>query len=142
MECLPPGGEDSQAWTGGEEVREVWSSREHPLAVVEEEQQALCREEAGHRLQQRLSGLLTRPEHGGDAGNDERRIVQRGEVDEDNPIWKVLQHALGDRDRQPRLADSAGTGHRQQPDLVILELASERRELSLTPDEPGQRPRQ
>jgi hypothetical protein len=37
MKCLPPGGEDGQAWTGGEEMREVWSSREHPLAVVEEE---------------------------------------------------------------------------------------------------------
>ena len=69
--------------------------------------------------------------------------VSGREIDEDDAIGKGVA-AVRRRRRWPaRLADAAGTGERQQPHIVVPQLAhAAAATFRLAPDEAGQRRRQ
>ena len=46
---------------------------------------------------------------------NERRVAQRGQLDEPDAVRILVEHVAGHLQRQPRLAAAAGAGQRQQP---------------------------
>jgi hypothetical protein len=128
-------------------VRAIWASsrsgdlrrdREPPLAVVEEEQQPRCGEDLSERREEALTDDLPHAECRGNGRNDEGRIGQRREIDEGDPIRKLIRHPRRDRERQPRLAGPARSGQRDEPDAVATQGGAQGLDLRLTPDQPGQ----
>jgi hypothetical protein len=43
------------------------------------------------------------------------RVTQVGQLDQPDPVRERPPHVGGDPQREPRLADAAGAGQRQQP---------------------------
>ena len=71
----------------------------------------------------------------GEGRQDERRIAERREVDEPNPV-RVPVRSLGrEREREAGLADAAGAGHGNEPCLVPRDETQGVDELLLPPDE-------
>ena len=102
------------------------------LAVVEEEQQVLGLEKGRQGLDQRLAGRLAHAKGRGDGLGHQRRVGERGQLDQPDAIRVARE--LGSRrlDRQPGLAAAAGAGQGEQPgggeqslDLGDLALASD-----------------
>ncbi len=67
---------------------------------------------------------------------NESGIADRGQRYEDDTTRKSVVQPTGQCDSQSCLAHAAGTSQRQQPDLVVLQCRSKRREFRLTADEP------
>ena len=101
------GDQDRQAWGGGKQIVATTAagsrcsklsstsrSRRPPSALP-----TVC--ESG------LAGLLPHPQRRGDRAGDQRRVGERGEIDEDHAIREVGAKLAGGPDRQPRLADAA-----------------------------------
>jgi hypothetical protein len=77
MKWLTTGGEDGQPHADREEPAEVRSGAQHPLAVVQDEQEPLWRQHGGHGLDQRVTGDIPHTERGGDRRHHQFGIVQR-----------------------------------------------------------------
>ena len=98
MERLATGGEDGQARTGCQEGGDLRRGREHPLAVVQDQQQPLWCEERARASRRsaarRPPGRRARRRPWAPPGQDR----SAGEIDEDDPVGKRLVQP----DRQPR----------------------------------------
>ena len=84
------------------------------LDVVEHQQQRQRlqrRGERGYRIARRCQW---HPDRGGDRAGHQRRVAQRRELDPGRAVLGEFLAADGQRLRQARLADSPGTGDRDQ----------------------------
>ncbi|HSC24319.1 MAG TPA: hypothetical protein VLG08_11440 [Casimicrobiaceae bacterium] len=95
-------------------VGQLRARREQVLGIVEHQEQTHRAQVLGERLQHRLAGLLLQSERRDRRLGDEIRIPQRGELDEPCAIAVAMDGALGDAQRESRLADAAGARERQQ----------------------------
>jgi hypothetical protein len=142
MEGFPTGGKHGEPGTGCQEPDDLRRGREDLLAVVQDEQESLRGQERGERGDESPPKHLPDAERGGQGGHYQASIGEGREIDEDHPVGKGLVQPAGDRDRQPRLAHPPGAGESQQPDSIVLQGGSQRRELRLAPNEPSQWHRQ
>ena len=127
---LPAGGEDGQLADWRQQCGDVGRSREHPLAVVQQEQQPLGREEGGEGLEgdcpaprapraRRRSSARRAPDRS--AGRDRRRRRRR---DSDRGFGADLQ-------RQPGLAGP--TRARSPSPAALLRIQGSRRAIRPPP---------
>ena len=110
-------GEHEQPRRGRQQAGDEPDVRHELLEVVEQEQHApvaeVGREHVLHRLA-RLADL----ERLGERVSEQRRIVHRREVDEDDAVAQLRSQLLGGCDREPRLARAARAGERDQTHVV------------------------
>ena len=105
----------------GQQLRHERRRRQQVLEVVEDEQQRRWRRSARRqRRGRRPPGDLPRPHHAGDRRRHQVRhalgaVAERGQLDPGHPVGEGVDQLAGRRQRQPRLADPAGAGQRQQP---------------------------
>ena len=88
------------------------------LEVVDHQQDRPVPEEGGQRREGVLARLLAHADDPGDGGHDERRIDQRGQVDEPDAVREALGDLLRSGNRQAGLADAAGTSQGEETDLL------------------------
>jgi hypothetical protein len=131
----PARDENGQAGGGGQQLGDRRRGGGNLLDVVEDQQELAVLEELAERfvgwtsLEQASAGGLGHRRH------DQRRIGERGEGNEDDPVREVGGDLPGDLDRQPGLADAAGSGQRHHRDVRVCQEFAYRRQLTLPPDQ-------
>jgi hypothetical protein len=107
------------------------------LAVVEDEEEPEGAEERGQHLRQRAPGAFADAERPADRRQDERRVAHRRQIDDAHPVG--VAPGLGRRgcraQRELSLANPAGTGERQQRDIVTQQQIPYRGQLAVAPDQ-------
>src|SRR4051794_6014589 len=81
-------------------------------------------------------------EDGRDCRQNERGIVQRGKVNEPDPIGKTVQHLGGELQGQARLARATWPGERQEARFVVNQAMAKGGELLVPPKDHGRLDRQ
>jgi len=127
--------QDRQPGATIEERRQLGSDRHHLLQVVQQEQQVAASQRRRQGAPQRHAGNLAHAEGLGDRRDNEVGVADRRQTDEGDTVRELGRQVGADLERQPRLADPAGTGQRQQPhtlaqsggDLGDLPLAADER---------------
>ena len=107
------------------------------LAVVEDQQQLARLEIGAERLHDRTARLFADAEHLRGLARDKRAVANRRQIDEPRAVAVAVEHIARDLQRQPRLAQAADSGQREQSgssqeSLGILDFAlaaDKRREL-------------
>ena len=107
------------------------------LAVVEDQQQLARLEIGAERLHDRAARLFADAEHLRGLARDKRAVADRRKIDEPRAVAVAVEHVARDLQRQPRLAQPADPGQREQSgssqeSLGILDFAlaaDKRREL-------------
>lgn len=94
--------------------RQLRAGGQQMLAVVEDQEQSAVAQLLDQRVQGRLFGVVVQAERVGRGERDERRVVQAGEVREAHAVRERPLDPGGDPPGQPRLADAAGSGQRDQ----------------------------
>ena len=122
---LPAGRQDVNLWRS---LEDTLGQRCHDfddvLAAVEDQQHSLvakCRDDAGSGI----AGLNQQPEPGSDRGGDEKRIVDRPEIEKMHGAGKLRQQFVADGYRNGTLADSARSddGHEALGPQLLRYLA-------------------
>ena len=90
---------------GGEDV----------LAVVDHQQEPPTSERIGNRVDQGRVALWRDAEHGRDRSRDGGRVADRCELDHPHAVGELAGDLGPDLEGQPRLADPADAGQRDQP---------------------------
>src|SRR5215213_1056938 len=92
-------------------------------------------------LDEGLIDLGRRTERGGDGGWQERRIAQRGKIDEDDTVGKLRGHLVRDGEGQSSLPDTTRSREGEQRGGLIEHRCSCGSDLSFPPYQrgPGQR---
>ena len=90
------------------------------------------RERVRDAMRRRRARSEFEPERGGDGDRDEVGIGERRELDDPDPVGKFRQQVSCDLEAEPRLADAAGAGQRDEAmggaevqDLVELGVAAD-----------------
>jgi hypothetical protein len=105
------------------------------LEAVEHQQQVPRRQGPGQQLIGRLVGRR-QPERPADALGQARRPLHIAQGDELHAVGKPVLHLLGQRRRQPRLADAAGRGDGDQARaLVVLQPVLQLAEFGLAAEQ-------
>jgi hypothetical protein len=94
---------------------------EEMFTVVEQEQRLPGTEVASENLGNWPVWTRDDAPRAGDRSGDERRIIQRGQIDPGDAIREVLDDITGYRQGQPGLANAAGSGERQKGDGIVEE---------------------
>ena len=134
--------DDVRARAAAEEVGDDRPRLHHLLEVVEHEEDAIRRQPVLDGVEQRACALGAHSERLGDLRDDlvgSRGLVER---DEEDAVWIGGRRELGGRHAEPALADAAGPGERDEPDLVAVEARHDVRDLGFTADEARQLGRQ
>ena len=135
-EGLAAGGEDTQAGSGAQHVRDqLRRGREQVLAVVDDEEHgrvAQVRKDQGARLG---GGLVAEVERRHDRVGDERRVLDVGKLHQPCPSGAARTEVGADLQREARLADTTGADKAHQ--APVRKLAAELRDLLATADEAG-----
>ncbi len=103
------------------------------LAVVGDEQHVTPGERVGDRVDQRHVSLRRDAQHRRQRGRDHTRITHPCQFNDPDPVRELGGHLSADLEGQPRLADAAHAGQRDQPvgPHQLGDLADQR----LAPDE-------
>jgi hypothetical protein len=120
--------ERGQDRRGGDDLLEVVEQEEDPAAV----------DRGGKLLLQGVAGDLAGAERLGDRRQDQRLVGDGAERDEGDAVRERRRRPAGYLDRQPRLADAAGTGQGQQADVLALQEVEAGCDLSLAANERSQ----
>ena len=99
----------------GEQPRQVGGGVEQLLEVVEHEQHLAAAEHGGQPF------ALGRAELLGDLGDHAGGVVERGQLDELRAVGEARRRAVGELEREVRLADAAWPGQREQPHVGVGE---------------------
>ncbi len=110
------------------------------LAVVQHDEKPLLAERPLQGFDQRCLRLLAHPQRRCQSLRHARALAQRCQVHEPHPVGIIHHRALGDFERQPRLAAPGRSGEREQPRL--REEVATRGDLRLAPDEGSPRMRE
>jgi hypothetical protein len=86
------------------------------LAVVEHQQELLATEMMGQVGKERSVWAGHDPERTGYRHRHQLRIAERGQINPDDAISKLIRDVCGDRHRQSRLSHTAGAGQGQERD--------------------------
>jgi hypothetical protein len=129
------GHHDLEVPTGGEEVGYLYSSADHLLKVVQEEEHLLFSKSSFHDGQQSLLTTVFDVEHLSNCRDDQFRIVNRGQIDEENSIWERLAHVSDHLQRQPGLASTTRSGESQQMHILTAQQSGRGRHFPRSPDE-------
>jgi hypothetical protein len=105
------------------------------LEVVQDQQQAPAGKVLDDVVGDRPAAGLAYVQCVGDGRPHERRIGQRREVDEPDPVRNVERERRGGRDRQSGLADATGAGQGEQPHLLLAEQGEGQTDLVLASDQ-------
>jgi hypothetical protein len=85
------GHQDLQAGRGRQQLGHLPRRPEHLLEVVEHQQQPLLPQGVPDALEQRPLPGLAHPERLGDRACDTARVADRGQVDEQNAVFELVQ---------------------------------------------------
>jgi hypothetical protein len=127
---------------GAEQGRYRRRSRPDPLEVVQHQQDRAGPEDAGQALRRGVIPEFGEGEGCGDGGEDEARVVERGQPDEADTAPDLGVEEGRDADGQAGLADPAGTRQREQAQAVAAQQVRGSRDLALPADERRQGRRQ
>ena len=132
-------GDGLQPRCGGGQRRHQWRRVEQVLEVVEYEQELMVGEEA-------LERFLRRPARGDakrarNRRGDERSAAHRCQLDEGGAVSEAHREAVRQLEREPRLADAAGAGERQEPHAVLSQQPLRVGELAASPEQRRRRQR-
>ena len=134
MQRLAGRGDDADAGRGAQQrVGQLGACAHQVLAVVDDEERLVASDVRAQRLQQRLARLLLDVEDLRGDARDQRRVLDRCQVDEPHAVGELFEHVGGDLQRQARLAVTAEAEQRQQPRFAQQALRVG--ELALAADE-------
>ena len=100
----PARGQYREPRTGGNQRGDLRSRAEDLLAVVEQKQQVLRREESREGVQQRLPGPLAHAKGAGNGRKDELGVPQRRQIDEYGAIAECARQVVADLEGESGLA--------------------------------------
>ncbi len=124
-------GEHEQPRRGRQQTGDEPDVRHELLEVVEQEQHAPVAEVGREHVLQRLARLADL-ERLGERVSEQRRILHRREVDEDDAVAQLRSELLRGCDRKPRLARAARAGERDQTHVVAPQERRDRGHLEAT----------
>jgi hypothetical protein len=107
VQSLAARSENGELRSGGGDARELGPSINDSLEVVQHEQQLAVPKE--------LDKITPRADHARDRRQDERGVAHGAEVDEPDAVAEVADELGCDLEREPRLADPARAGERDEP---------------------------
>jgi hypothetical protein len=134
--------EDLEPGAAGQQLVEVGRDVNDLLEVVQHEQGGRFRELLDQDVQRRAHALDDHARRGGDARQHQLGLSDGLERYEHRPPRVAIVQLLAHRDRQPRLADAAGSGEGDQPDLRLREQFRDLDDVLLAPDQRRRRHRQ
>ena len=141
-ERLATGGQDGEAGTGGKERDDVGCGGEHPLAVVEDEQQPLGREEGGQRLRGAAVRRISRtPRAAAIVGTTRSGSVSGERSTKTTPSGKSSTIPTATAMASRVLPDPPGPVRVTSRTSSLRKEGAERRDFRLAPDQAGQRDR-
>ena len=111
----PAGHQHPQARRRLEQVRDHGRGVQHLLEVIQNDQHVPVGQTPFQGVQRPLLALSHQAERRGDRVGHERRITDRGQVDERRAVGPLPPGAPGHRQRQPRLTRPARPGQHHQP---------------------------
>ena len=111
----------------GEQPRQVGGGVEQVLEVVEHQQQFAAAEHGGQPFALGRAELLS------DLRDHARGVVERGQLDELRTVGEERHRAVGELEREVRLADAARPGQREQPHVRVGEQLGGGRRSSSRP---------
>ena len=121
-------GEHEQPRRRRQQAGDELDVRHELLEVVEQQEHAPIAELGRERVLQRIA-RLTHVERLCERGSEQRRIVHRGEVDEDGAVAQLRPELRGGGDREPCLARAARAGERDETYVVAPEERGDRGHL-------------
>ena len=134
---LPTRHEHLQARAVGEQPDERRRGNRHLLEVVEDDQDLLRAELAAQLVERRALRGVAEADRGRDQGEDGVAVGCRDEFDEVDAVGEPVDLIGGGADGEPGLAAAAGTGQRDEPDVLVVEALANRAELRIAADERG-----
>lgn len=123
--------------TPAEKRGNVGSGREHLFAIVENDEHLPWMEGITQHLGEEPLARLAHAQCGGQSRENEGRVMDGGEVDEDDPIGECWRDIVGDRQGEPRLAYSTGPGYRQERNCLVEEQCAGNDAFGFPADEAG-----
>ena len=141
----PAGDEDPQARRAGEHLGQHRGRVDHLLEVVEDEQHLAVAQRLGDAVDHGPVRLVGHADRSSDGRRDQLPFTDRLQRDEPDPVGEVVGGGRRNLQGQPRLADAARPGERQQarpaqePERLLELVASsdERRQLGRQIVRPG-----
>ncbi len=112
------GDEEGEEGAGVEAIREGAGGVDAQLEVVEDEAAAEFGEASREAIRWRVPVVDAETECLSDGGQDMGWVADGGEGNEADAVRVGRAEGMGSLDRDPRLADAAGTGQSQQADVV------------------------
>lgn len=105
------------------------------FAVVQDHQQLARADVLGQRVDLGGVGGRAQPDGGRDRVDDLRAVRAGRQRHPARAGLELAAHLVGDRDREPGLADAAQAGQRHQPDAAVAEQRRQLGQLGLAADE-------
>ena len=139
VQAAAAGDQHGEVGAGGKQAGHQGRRLQDVLEVVEDEQDQLVIEERGQALGQRRAAGVREADGLGNGGSDQRRIGDRGQGDEPDPVRERIGDDRGGRDGEPGLAGAAGTGQCQQADVGLAEQGRDGRDFRLPPHQRRER---
>ena len=78
---------------------------------------------------------LPHAENGGDCRHDEVRVTDRRQISKRHPVGEAADQRVGHRESETGLADTAGSGQREEARVAVAEMCHDRGNLALSADE-------
>ena len=94
-------------------LRQPGDDLDHVLATVEDQKQAPVTQKIDDAVG-RIGMMHDEAQRRGDRAGDERRVLQRAEIEKTHMTVERRPHLMGQRDGDGRLADSAGASERNE----------------------------
>ena len=116
---LAAGGDDAQLGAAPEQLLDQRRAGVHDvLTGVEDQQHPPWPQRLGQRLGQRPVRLLPDPERGRDPPRDQGRVLGVGQLDQPGAVGEAGDDLAGEPEREPGLADAAGSAQGQDADIA------------------------
>jgi hypothetical protein len=129
------GDEDFQQRTRREESGDDSRCLDHLLEIVEHEQRSLVAQDSLESTDQWRASRFRHPKRLGDHRRDEGWIADRGKLDKDEAVLKVIGHGVRCVQGEAGLPDAARAGERQEWNILATQQVANLRELTLPPDQ-------
>ncbi len=127
--------QQAQSRTPGKQTGERGSGWDDRFEVVEDEQGLAGAEEPCDSLGRRLRSRSLKTQCLKDRRKDEPWVAQRGQWHERHPVGELRADGGRGGQRQTRLADTTGTGQRQQRHVTPPDQAGDPRDLVIAADQ-------
>jgi hypothetical protein len=105
------------------------------LEVVKDQHPASSADHGSQAIDQSLVARFAHPERLSHRRRDQVGIGDRCERDKDDVVWIAARKPNRTLNRDPRLADAARTGQRDEPSVTATEQIADRFDFSVTPNE-------